>query len=382
MNPKVTHRRTTLVALVATASIALAGCGSSGGGKSPSSTGSGSGAAAVAAAQKVLAPFINHPTPFPVTDPLPRPFPSGKTFGWLQCASPVCATFTTYFQAAASALGAKLLVVKAGPSTQELQTALTSLLEQRPDGILLAGLQPDSVAPQLKQIQSKKIPIFVSAMPGADQYGIKVQTTGLPTQQTEGKVLAAWVVSRKGTKANAVVYPTPELSFTMNIAKAFVDEMKVLCPGCQTRTVPIPLADIGSTAPGRVVSDLQAHAGANVAVFGTEEVATGLPAQLKAASISIDTIGGSPSPGNLQDVQSGRLTAALAQQMDALCWTMVDQLARQIEGAPGVDDGGDVPSVMQVLTAGDLRGQDLTGGWRGYPDYVQRFEKLWHVSGS
>ena len=49
----------------------------------------------------------------------------------------------------------------------------------------------------------------------------------------------------------------------------------------------VPVATIGSSAPSRIVSDLQANPDTNVALFANFETATGLPAALRTAGITV-----------------------------------------------------------------------------------------------
>ena len=109
--------------------------------------------------------------------------------------------------------------------------------------------------------------------------------------------------------------------------------------------------------------------------------AADLPAAMRAAGLSgITTVGRGPTPGNLQDIKNGGLTAALAIDAPVSTWTAVDAAARLLEG--------DQPTASEK--AGDLDEQFLaqkdvtfnpTDGWSGYPDFTHRYATLWHTSG-
>ena len=193
--------------------------------------------------------------------------------------------------------------------------------------------------------------------------------------------MADWVIAHNGAKANIVFYGLPTFDFSMPVQQAFEAEMKANCPACSVRAVPIDAATIGTTAPRTVVADLQAHPETNVAVFVSMQIAQGLPAAMKAAGLSgITTLGRGPTPGNLQDIKSGDLTAGLAIDAPVSTWTAVDAAARLLEGAQPTasEKAGDLDK--QFLGQKDIT-FDPTHGWIGYPDFTHRYAALWHTGG-
>jgi len=118
--------------------------------------------------------------------------------------------------------------------------------------------------------------------------------------------MADWVIAHKGPTADVVFYGVPELTYSKPMQDAFEQEFAKNCPSCKVRSAPIAVATLGSTAPKTVVTDLQSHPNTSTAVFASSEVASGLPAALKAAGLSPTTIGYAPTPGSLQDIKDGR----------------------------------------------------------------------------
>jgi ribose transport system substrate-binding protein len=211
-------------------------------------------------------------------------------------------------------------------------------------------------------------------------YGITFNYLGANLSQRNGTLLADWVIANEGAKANAVIYTLPALDISAPVQQAFQAEMTKQCPSCTVRAVPIDVATIGTTAPSTVVTDLQAHPGTNVAVFVSLSAAAGLPSAMKSAGItSVKTVGFGPTAGNLQDIKSGNLTAALDIDFPVSTWTAVDAAARLIEGGQPTasEQAGDVPEQF-------LSKQDITFnpnlGWSAYPDFAQRFAGLWHTA--
>jgi ribose transport system substrate-binding protein len=193
-----------------------------------------------------------------------------------------------------------------------------------------------------------------------------------------GRLMADWAVTKKGDEADVVFYSVPELSFSAVVKQAFDQEIARLCPGCKVREAMVPVTTIGSTAPARVVSDLQANPDTNVAVFSTMEAATGLAAALRTAGLDVLTIGLGPTPSNLQDVKSGGLTAGLASDAAVQVWMAVDAAARVALGQELSDQERVGVPPIQLLEAGDIT-FDPSRGFSAYPDFAERFAKLWNV---
>ncbi len=174
-------------------------------------------------------------------------------------------------------------------------------------------------------------------------------------------------------------YGVPEVSFTPYMQKSFEQEMQKNCPSCTVRAVSVGIATLGTTAPRTIVTDLQSHPDTNTAALSTGNLASGLPAALKAAGLPVDTLTFSPQAGQIQDIKDGRITAGLGFDFPAQAWTAVDAAARLVLGdsPTPTEFAGDVP--LQLLGQKDItfNPQD---GWTGYPDYAERFAKLWHTA--
>jgi ribose transport system substrate-binding protein len=387
MRSGINRRLAPVVVVVVAAAASAYGCGStsesSSAGTSGASTAGASTTGAVgvdmAAAKELIQPFTGKPSPLPVDQPLPARLPSDTKIAFLQCGTPVCGIFADLYEPGAKAIGAPITSVKAAGNTPEaLQGAMNTILETKPDGILLPGIEPGSISTQLTKATGQGIPLSADGIADAEKYGIGANTLGGPSQTLIGELLAGWVVTNKGDKANVALYVAPELSFTGPISTSFQAKMKELCASCTVRVVKVPAASIGTTAPNTVVSDLQSHPDSNVAVFVPQELETGLPAALRTAGLDITQVGFAPTPPNLADIQSGAVDAGLGLDLPVVAWTQLDAVARMILKAPLTDGEKSTIPVMQFLSADDLKGVDVAKGWSGYPDFVQRFSKFWN----
>ncbi len=361
------------ISLVALLSVAACGAGSD-------SAGSGSKQTAnTAAAKAALADYTAPPTDFPVTDTLKTRLPSGKKFVYLQCSTPICAAVGMIVKQAVAAIGGKTTVVNAGSTAQTAQAAASSVNSLKPDAVILGAIDPALFGGGLKKLSDNGVKL-VSLQIAKDvkPYGITFNYLGEDLARRNGKLLADWVIAKKGT-AETVLYSEPALDISAPMQDAFEEEMKKNCPSCKVRVVPIDVATIGTTAPRTVVTDLQAHPNSKSAVFVSLSAAAGLPAAMKAAGLSVTTVGFGPTAGNLQDIKDGSLTAALNIDFPVSTWTAVDAAARLIEGDQPTksEQAGEVPE--QFLEQKDIT-FDPTRGWSAFPDYAQRFAQLWKVS--
>lgn len=339
----------------------------------------GEAEADTATAKAQLAEYSGKISEFTVDQPLDSRPAAGTRFAFLQCISPTCGIIAQALGGAASLLGVDLTVVKAGGSASDQQAAMESIIALKPDGVLLAGLDPTSIGTQIKELTSADVPVSTIGIQETDQYGVQAPINSADAQKLYGKLMASYVIAEEGGKANAVVYTVPELSFAPKVADAFKAEMKVLCPDCNVREVDISLSTVGTSSPSTVVSDLQAHPQTSVAVFTLYDAATGLPAALKTAGIEVESIGLSPSPSNLEDIKNGDLGAAVAVDLPVMIWSAMDATVR-IAGGQELTSGekAGIPP-LQVITKDDIT-SDTTKGFSGYPDFVERFSKLWLVS--
>ena len=225
---------------MAVGAAALAGCGNE------NEAGAGSGTGDVAAAENAVAHYTGKPTAFPVDTPL-KAKPAGKTFAYLQCSTPACALFAQMLEPTQELLGYELKVVKAGPSANEVQSAMDSIVSLKPDGVILPAADPNQFLQQLEQLQDAEIPISANGIVDPEKYGLEVDFINNDTDELAGKLMADWAVAHGG--GEVVFYGVPELSFTPIMEKAFDDEMAAVCPSCEVRHVDIPVGEIGKTAP-------------------------------------------------------------------------------------------------------------------------------------
>jgi len=362
-----------MTALVITS--VLAACGSSGTNSNSSSGGTPpSSAAGKASAAAAIAPYIGKPGKFPVDERLSKT-PKGAKIAYMDCGTPICSLFWTLLEPAGKTMGVTITRVKAGSSAATVDSAFSSVVAQKPAAVIVTAIDISLWQTHLKELQAAHIPVVTTGVTGVQQKGVSAPQAAESASQLEGKLLADYVAA-KMTGKKIALYKVPELPFTAIVASAFTSELKQVCPDCSVRPVDVSVTTIGNTAPSKIVSDLQANAGTQVAVFTIDEAQTGLPAALKTAGINVQTLGNSPGPTNLQYIKDGQETAALGVDLPVLIWGTLDIAARKIDGQALKGDEAKGISPVQFLRKQDIV-FDPAKGWTGYPDFAARFAKLW-----
>ncbi len=89
-------------------------------------------------------------------------------------------------------------------------------------------------------------------------------------------------------------------------------------------------------------------------------------------------MGVGPSPATLQILKEGKTTAALGYDLAVAGWEVLDQAAREIVGQEITGPAAEGNTDLQFLRPEDIT-FDPSIGWTGYPDFKERFEKLWGV---
>jgi ribose transport system substrate-binding protein len=86
-------------------------------------------------------------------------------------------------------------------------------------------------------------------------------------------------------------------------------------------------------------------------------------------------MGFGPPPAILGYIKQGEWDAGIGVDAPTMLWSQVDALARLMSGQP--QTAGELKGLppIQILTAKD--NFDPTKLWTGYPDFAQRFMKLW-----
>jgi len=367
-----------LACLALTAGVAACGDDDSGSGDE-SAASQNAAKVDAAASEAAIKPYVGQPSAFPVTEPL-ESVEKGATIAFMDCGTPICGLFWDLLQPASQTMGVKLTRYKAGSAANTVAQAYDSAVAAKPDAVIAAAIDIELWKNQLEQFQEANIPVVTTGILGTEKYGIKAAQAAENASLLEGELMAHYTIAEFGDAKAVAIYDVPELSFTRLVVEGYQKQLEAACPDCSVRVIHIPVATMGTTAPQQIVSDLQSNPDTDLAVFAIDEIQAGLPAALQSAGIDIETLGNAPSPTQLQYLKEGKETAALAVDLPVLGWTLLDQAMRQIVGQELTGDEAKGLSPFQFLRKEDIT-FDPSKGWTGYPDFAERFAKLWGVGG-
>ncbi|MGR7025790.1 sugar ABC transporter substrate-binding protein [Geodermatophilus sp. URMC 62] len=371
-------------ALAASAAVLLvAGCSSdSSDSDSGSGGGGGGGGVDLAAAQETIEPLTSPPTEFPITEPLEKLPEPGTVVVYMDNGTPVGAQVYEEAARAAEVLGVELRRVEMGQSPQEINAAMNSVVESKPDAVFDLALDPALFTPQLEALQEQGAVFIPSSIVNGEEFGFDDSQiiSGKAGAKANGKVLASAVLAEtNGEATNLVFYRVPELAFTPLMQEGVEEQLAEQCPDCELRVVDIPITEVGSTASRTVVSDLQANPDTEAFVASIDELQIGLPAAMDVAGLDVPGMGLASTPINYQQIAAGDQLGGLAADLGMTTWITMDQLARALAGQElDYSFATEVTSPVnyQVITEENVP-SDPEAGYVAFPDYQEQFTALW-----
>ena len=368
-----------VLAVVIASAIALAACGSD---SDDSSDENASSAGESGSATTAPEPRTTPPTEIPITDPLSAPPEKGKTFYWLQCELPVCATIAEGMKAAVAAAGWKYeaQVFKASDPGAGLESAL----QRKPDAIGITGIPSEAVKPQLADAAKAEIPVVTCATPekpSPTTYGAVCGSTTGP----DGENLALWAIQDSKGKANIVSVTVPSFPSLATTTNGTKDTAAKYCPDCTTDTLDVTVDDIGTgqVAP-KVIAYLQSNPDVNYVLFVFADLANGVPEALEAAGLSdkVKLIGNGATSGQFQGVADGTQAAWGAYPYQYQGFVMMDGALR-LTADGKLPDGYEekIESNPTYIVDSPEAADELAPKfeWPGPANYEEQFKTLWNV---
>ncbi|WP_159502251.1 hypothetical protein [Microbacterium sp. 18062] len=365
-------------ALAAATAVALTACSvGSGDDAAPDASSS----AAIAAAQDFLAPWYGDgDKDLLIDEPLAAPVAAGARIVYLDVGTPVSAVMWANLQTPAELLGLRLERVEVGRDAQSINAAMNTVVELAPDGVINITLDPVFFEPQIERLEDLGIPIASGSVMNTVEYGLPEAFNGPDWMTANGEALGAAALVRSGGATEYVFYNVPEFPFSPFELEGAQSKIAQLCPGCTVRVVDIPIAELGSTAADRVVSDLQANPGTEYFLASVDEVQIGLPQKLSLAGLDVDGIAMWTAPPNYEQIAAGEQDATLSVDLNLMMWTVLDQLLREMAGQDYTwPDALTRASTLTRVTDAENVPEDPVTGYVAIPDYQDRFAANWLV---
>jgi ribose transport system substrate-binding protein len=375
-------RRRALRAAAATigssALLVLAACSSTSNSDGGGSTSATIDSNVISQAQSLLKQFSARPIHIPVTTPVGKPIPTGKTIDWVVCGSPDCTIWEPDMEAAAAVLGWHLKVINGGLTPQTVLAAWNLAVENHPDGILANAFPEVMFAKPLAQAKAEGIPVvdaFVDDPVGNGISAVVPDAEG--TYKAQGQAWAAADLAKLGKSADTLVLSSTAYQAAVEAQKYFKHYYSQMCPSCGYDAINVPPTAIGTTLPGNVVAFMHSHPQINAIIAIQGDMTVGLPQTLKTAGLHAAIFTAYPNATLLQYLQDGSIDAIEMYEQNDTTWRMMDVMARILAGVSPAPD--EVPSKIWLITnAADAA--NVAPHYYQIPGFKAQYEKLWGKS--
>jgi ribose transport system substrate-binding protein len=377
-----------LGALFVVAALVVSACGSSsssssggsGGGSSATSAGGSSSTTAginLAAAKQQLDAVIK--TSSQITLPkVGKPIPKTQTIDFITCPLAICTEVGVGVKQAAAALGWQVRTIAMNGTPAGYQTAWEQVAQNPGDGVVNTDpVLPYSSASIAKLVNKANVPITSSTSPNPVGGHLIAVTSGTAAITQDGKDEANWVIGNAGKPVKTVFVYDPSIISIASAEPGYVNTMKANCSACSVSILKVSAAQIGPALAQQVVSYLQSNPDVKYVAFGLGDLATGVPAAIKAAGISgVTVLTRAVTPPNLQDIKNGLMAAAFTDEVYEGGWRDVDFLVRFKAGVPL---GDTTPlGISRLITSANLP-SDITVPY-SLPNYQAGFKTAWGLS--
>ncbi|MER5216185.1 substrate-binding domain-containing protein [Streptomyces sp. NPDC002838] len=372
-------RRALTAIIPVTALLALTACGTD---ATPAaadvSQAPASDSPGLAAARAAVAKYSERPARIPVTEPVGKKIPEGKKIDFILCGVQSCKDLADFFTAAAEELGWTVNQIATQGTPESVQAAYEQALRDKPDAVVASGFPRAVYAKQLARLKAAGIPVIQSNADDVVGDGISLLKNGPKDVGIQGEMIASWVVSDSGAKADTVYFDLPAYTILKPVKDGFAAKYQQWCEGCALDSVDVPITAVGKDMPDRVVSYLRSHPKVTHVVFSLGLLNVGVPAALKTAGITgkhlVVNVGDAQS---YQYIQGGLTDGAMALNSHETAWLQADALARHFTGqSMDVDQKAVLPNML--VTKDNLPSAD--GDFPLVEDYQAQFKALWGLS--
>jgi ribose transport system substrate-binding protein len=321
------------------------------------------------------------PTKIPLTTPLKKAPPKGKTFVYLQCEQTQCNEAGQALAKAVAAIGWNFKTIDYNdtePST--VTAAFSNALLDKPAGVAIAGTP--QVLWQSAEAGYKAAGVPISAIfigPATLGFPVIANIGNGADNIDFGKTLADYFIVDSGGKGHVLLANVPVYASLNDVVKGFSQEVAARCPSCSITNLNVSAAELGNgEMDPDVVAALQKDHSIGYVMATDGVFVDELPGALAGAGLSsIKVLAQGGDAQNIADIKAGKVSAISALSASYAAWLSVDATLRHIEGMsmPSNGDDGGVP--MQLLTKGSIG--TVTGAYKLPATFPQQFEKLWHV---
>lgn len=394
------RRRVGVLAVSGLAALGLAACSSSGG-TSPStapsnastpaanSPGSGSPSGLSNAITAKLTTMQAAPVfkaPGPAFDA--RSAAKGKSIYVIPYASqvPVSSISADATVAAGKLVGADVHVVSSTGTSSDWVNGFNQAIAGKAAAIIIEGLPPAAIEPQLAQAESAKIPVVYSlgTALGSTGYQFPSAIKGQAGYNTEDdwRSVGDLAIQQGNGQVHALVLEIKDVVNGDQEPKLINDEFQKYCPSTcsEAKVIDEPPAQWAQKITTDVRQALQADPKINMIIPDVDGMVQYVTPALTAATASkVKIVSWNGTPSVLSDMSkgNGRVVADLGQSDAWFGYAAADVAFRLMAGKPlsGVE-----PIPSRIWTPQNASQSLTDGGYGGYGNPLEEYKKLWQVN--
>jgi ribose transport system substrate-binding protein len=250
---------------------------------------------------------------------------------------------------------------------------------------LLAGLNPQVVAPQIQAAKAKNISVVVAHLYDVHQTMDPNITAAvnIPYEQA-GRLLADWVIWKTNGKADALAIRVDEVLSTQPMMTGIQAEFTDHCKGCKLDSFNVGIVDVASKIQPGVESALVKDPKINyvIALYDSAEgpfAVAGIKAAGKQNSVKVVTFNGTPSV--LKTVADKDVVEMdIGENLDWISYAIMDQHLRLMTGQPAITDPHVPLRIFDSSNVAETGNPPKNSTGYG-TDYQSQYKKLWQLSG-
>lgn len=315
-----------------------------------------------------------------VDEPLPEAPDPDTSVAFLDNGTQLAGILWEAMQPAAETAGIDLQQVSTGTSAQDINAALSTVVETEPDIVLAVAIDPAFYMDHLDALVDGGTTFVTPSIINAADYGLIDSYGGRETSVVNGQVLASAAVAFTcGQESEFVFYRVPELPFTHVQLESLEEYLPQIHPDATLRVVDIAVDTMDTTARDTIVNDLQANPDTAFFLGSVDQIQIGLHSAQDLAGVDVPGIGLASLPQNIEQIDQGLQEAGFAVDNDMFVWLVLDEGLRRHAGMDFErDDWAEInPELSMILTEENAGG--YLGGFTAVEDHPEQFAELWNV---
>ena len=262
---------------------------------------------------------------------------------------------------------------------------MNSGIDRKVDAInLMAGIDPASVGPQIKQGKAKGIDVLASHLYDVGDTPTNGAETVSAPYERAGRLLADWVVTKTKGEGDTLVVKIDEVVSTKAMMKGISDVFTKACGAkCPVSTINVSIADIATKIRPQVQSALTKDPKIKyvIALYDSAEapfVVSAIKASGASGRVKVVTFNGTPSI--LALVKKGDVEMDVAENLTWNAYAITDQAMRLLAGKDPVKDPKLPLRVFDGSNVAEAGTNKETAEGFG-TDYVDGYRRLWGLDG-